>query len=151
MGFTRSYGPNNSYTDAANSTTPEGFDIIIDDVSHIGQLTRKAFWHLFDSHIRYRRLGAGYRDDLPDGKNLNLRPYMMEKRRSIRSTLFRKAREPFPGHTYGTVGFVKQLVDEQAAHDVSRVTQKGTPGRASEFESLFITSAIVYVAKAGTT
>ena len=30
---------------------PDGFDIIIDDASHIGLYTRESFWHLFDNHL----------------------------------------------------------------------------------------------------
>lgn len=36
----------------ANEIAPEGFDIIIDDASHIGELTKIAFWHLFDNHLK---------------------------------------------------------------------------------------------------
>lgn len=32
--------------------TPDGFDVIIDDASHIGELTRISFWHLFDNHLK---------------------------------------------------------------------------------------------------
>ena len=31
---------------------PKGFDIIIDDGSHIGELTKKSFWHLFDNCLK---------------------------------------------------------------------------------------------------
>jgi spermidine synthase len=31
---------------------PEGFDVIIDDASHIGQLTRLSFWHLYQNHLK---------------------------------------------------------------------------------------------------
>ena len=36
----------------ADEIAPEGFDIIIDDASHIGGLTKIAFWHLFDNHLK---------------------------------------------------------------------------------------------------
>src|SRR5208282_497444 len=39
-------------SEVANRVAPEGFDIIIDDASHIGELTRIAFWHLFDNHLK---------------------------------------------------------------------------------------------------
>ena len=61
----------------ANNTAPEGFDIIIDDASHIGTLTKTAFWHLFDNHLKPGGLyaiedwGTGYLDDFPDGKRLD--------------------------------------------------------------------------------
>jgi len=31
---------------------PDGFDVIIDDCSHIGELTRISFWHLFENHLK---------------------------------------------------------------------------------------------------
>jgi hypothetical protein len=58
----------------ARKTAPEGFDIIIDDASHFGDLTKIAFWHLFDNHLKPSRLyviedwGTGYWSDWTDGK-----------------------------------------------------------------------------------
>jgi hypothetical protein len=42
----------------ADNVAPEGFDIIIDDASHIGELTKTAFWHLFDNHLKPNGLYA---------------------------------------------------------------------------------------------
>lgn len=53
---------------------PGGFDIIIDDSSHIGEFTKTAFWHLVDSHLKPGGIYAiedwftGYWDDWSDGK-----------------------------------------------------------------------------------
>ena len=50
-----------------------GFDIIIDDASHIGHLTKISFWHLFDNHLRSGGIyviedwGTGYWQDWLDG------------------------------------------------------------------------------------
>ncbi|HEV2762922.1 MAG TPA: hypothetical protein VGV38_08005 [Pyrinomonadaceae bacterium] len=57
----------------ARETAPEGFDIIIDDCSHIGELTRVSFWHLFERHLKPGGLyvvedwGTGYWDSWADG------------------------------------------------------------------------------------
>jgi SAM-dependent methyltransferase len=57
----------------ARECAPEGFDIIIDDCSHVGQLARVSFWHLFDKHLKPGGLyviedwGTGYWDAWPDG------------------------------------------------------------------------------------
>jgi hypothetical protein len=65
-------------SEVAKKTAPEGFDIIIDDASHIGELTRRTFWHLFDHHLKPGGLyaiedwGTGYWDHFPDGKPPNL-------------------------------------------------------------------------------
>ncbi len=37
-------------------TAPDGFDLIIDDCSHIGVLSRVSFWHLFENHLTYVRM-----------------------------------------------------------------------------------------------
>lgn len=61
----------------ANQAAPDGFDIIIDDASHVGELTKRTFWHLFDNHLKPGGLyviedwGTGYWDDWPDGKAIN--------------------------------------------------------------------------------
>jgi hypothetical protein len=57
----------------AKENAPEGFDIIIDDCSHIGELTRISFWHLFDNHLKVGGLyviedwSTGYWDGWFDG------------------------------------------------------------------------------------
>jgi hypothetical protein len=45
-------------SDVARRTAPSGFDLIIDDASHIGMLTKVAFWHLFDNHLKSSGLYA---------------------------------------------------------------------------------------------
>ena len=46
------------------------------------------------------------------------------------------------------VGFVKELIDEQGAGDLTRRTLRGTPQRSSQFESVVVTTSIVFVRKA---
>ena len=59
----------------AADVAPGGFDIIIDDASHIGQFTRISFWHLFKHHLKPGGLyfvedwGCSYFRNFPDGKN----------------------------------------------------------------------------------
>jgi SAM-dependent methyltransferase len=36
----------------AREMAPDGFDVIIDDASHIGQYTAESFWHLFPRHLK---------------------------------------------------------------------------------------------------
>ena len=58
----------------AAQTAPDGFDIIIDDASHVGKLTKAAFWHLFDNHLKSSGIyviedwGTGYWNEWIDGK-----------------------------------------------------------------------------------
>ena len=57
----------------ARETAPDGFDVIIDDCSHIGELTRISFWHLFDNYLKPGGLyviedwSTGYWDSWFDG------------------------------------------------------------------------------------
>src|SRR6476660_10139612 len=123
-------------SEVANKTAPEGFDIIIDDASHIGQLTRTAFWHLFDNHLKRGGLyaiedwGTGYLDDFTDGKRFDPKPSILD---------------PFPCHSHGMVGFVKELVDEQCAGSIA--SGRDEQFRLSNFESLLITEGVVFVTK----
>lgn len=141
----------------AKEIAPDGFDIIIDDASHIGVLTKSAFWHLFDNHLKPHGLyviedwGTGYWDDWPDGRSLNHEPY--SKLPSTPYLFWMKvARKlhikiPTRSHSYGMVGFIKQLVDEQGANDVTRRKMRGDPKRESKFESILITPGIVFIRK----
>jgi hypothetical protein len=123
-------------SEVAGKTAPNGFDIIIDDASHIGQLTRTAFWHLFDNHLKGGGLyaiedwGTGYLDDFPDGKRFDPKPSILD---------------PFPCHSHGMVGFVKELVDEQCAGSIT--LGRNEQFRSSNFESLLITAGVVFVTK----
>ena len=57
----------------AAEVAPEGFDIIIDDCSHIGSLSRISFWHLFENHLKsggfyvIEDWGTGYWNGWADG------------------------------------------------------------------------------------
>lgn len=130
----------------AHERAPQGFDIIIDDASHMGELTKIAFWHLFDNHLRPGGIyaiedwGTGYCDDWPDGKSLDLKQ---------NETAKIGPKYPWYCHSYGMVGLVKQLIDEQCAADVSRKLLSGKPNRWSRFESMVITPSIVFIRKAG--
>lgn len=50
-------------------------------------------------------------------------------------------------HHYGMVGFIKELVDEQGAKDLTRARVTGTATRGSKFENLTITPSIVFFKK----
>jgi hypothetical protein len=137
----------------ANKTAPDGFDIIIDDASHIGIKTKRTFWHLFDHHLKPGGLyaiedwGTGYLDDFPDGRKFQSKPSIRARLRSLLPRrLGKKMKVPFPCHSYGTVGFVKELVDEQGAADVARGCKAGW--RRSKFKNVLITPGVVFVTKA---
>jgi hypothetical protein len=146
-------------TGVANEVAPGGFDIIIDDASHIGDLTKTAFWHLFENYLKPGGLyaiedwGTGFFRDFPDGKGYKSRnkvisavlkpiiPIVNTKRRI-------PVRIPHHSHKYGMVGFIKELIDEQGASDVTKRSYKSNPTRASKFEQMIITPNVVFVKKA---
>jgi len=142
----------------AGKVAPGGFDIIIDDASHIGDFTRTSFWHLFDHHLKPNGLyviedwGTGYWDDWRDGKSFDIesciRPYINWNPLWSKIIKKFKLKIPVQSHNYGMVGFVKQLVDEQGAADATRKRSRGKSGRKSKFSNIVITPSIVFIKKA---
>lgn len=57
----------------ALEVAPHGFDVIVDDASHIGTYTSESFWHLFPNHLKPGGVyviddwSCGYLDDWADG------------------------------------------------------------------------------------
>ncbi len=64
-----------------NETAVDGFDIIIDDASHIGELTSSSSWYLFDNHLKPGGIyviedwRTGYWGKWPDGKQYSFRRF----------------------------------------------------------------------------
>jgi SAM-dependent methyltransferase len=160
----------------AKETAPEGFDIIIDDCSHIGELTRISFWHLFDNHLKPGGLfviedwSASYWDSWFDGVSFGYRPNLRFSpfRFQLRSKLVRLQkslpamngvfalikrvinRGQFRTHNYGLVGFVKELVDECGMADITREDRGRPPFRPSKFAEMRISPGQVFIVKART-
>ena len=134
--FQGSQGDTQFLSQVAMSIAPDGFDIIIDDASHVGELSKTTFWHLFDHHLKPGGLysiedwGTGYLDDFPDGRRFDPKPSILD---------------PFPSHSHGMVGFVKELVDEQCAGSIA--FGRGEEFRLSKFESLLFTEGVVFITK----
>jgi hypothetical protein len=121
-------------TRIATEMAPEGFDVVIDDCSHIGALSKLSFWHLFQNHLKpggfycIEDWGTGYMASWPDGRERQIEPDTEHR---------------MPSHDAGMVGFVKQLVDELHAHMV-------TPeARPSTFASMTLHTAVCIIVKAG--
>ena len=158
----------------ARETAPQGFDVIIDDCSHIGELTRISFWHLFDNYLKPGGIyviedwSTGYWDTFFDGIAFSNKPNLKFSSAffRIRSTLAhlqRSAprlnpllrgvkrllnRRQFRGHDYGLVGFVKELVDECGMADISRPDHGTPPYRPSRFKEMKISPGQVFIIKA---
>lgn len=122
----------------AAENAPDGFDIIIDDASHLGKLTRTSFWHLFDHHLKSGGIyviedwGTGYWDSWPDGKCYE-KPLSEEKR--------------IVSHDYGMVGFIKELIDECGMGDITH-EKFGIPShRESKIKLMQVSPGICFVVK----
>jgi hypothetical protein len=152
---------------------PDGFDLIIDDCSHMGRLTKASYWHLYPRHLRPGGIyviedwGTGYWDSWSDGRHVREgsgRPGLataagrrigswLGARPSLVGRLGRRVSRSFgpermPSHDYGMVGFVKQLVDECAMTDITAPGRGGlSPARSSTIEKMRISTGHVFIYK----
>jgi hypothetical protein len=162
----------------ARECAPEGFDIIIDDCSHIGVLSRVSFWHLFDNHLKRGGLyviedwGTGYWDGWvdgvgykPSGTSYNRALYRLTRAaaRLRRNTFVSRlplvgrliarakaaaVRREYRGHEYGMVGFVKELIDEMGMADITHPRNGTPPQRPSKFSDMRLYSSHLFIKKA---
>ncbi len=154
----------------ARDVAPEGFDIIIDDCSHIGEPTRISFWHLFNHHLKPSGVyaiedwGTGYWDSWPDGKSYSpvsepspkidpkysypsLLQTIKRKITSLQSGQTGLKKTRYPSHDYGMVGFVKELVDECGMADITCPGWGISPPRDSKFKKIHISHGLVIIVK----
>jgi hypothetical protein len=101
---------------------PHGFDVIIDDASHIGVTTARSLQRLYTDHLRSGGVyfiedwGTGYLPDWPDGQVIDGTVGAGELDRSPSDPNPDGSRPVhFPSHDVGMVGLVKRLVDHVAA------------------------------------
>lgn len=157
----------------ADECAPGGFDLIIDDASHVGAPSRVSFWHLFEHHLVdggvyvLEDWGAGYWPSCPDGAYLRPRDSSRYARmlRAIDDALDRKSltrnqrrvarrlrRELTPkrirSHDYGMVGLLKEIVDEVGMGDATAPGYGIVPSRPSLISSLEILHGQAFVHKA---
>lgn len=161
----------------ARENAPEGFDIIIDDCAHIGVLARESFWHLFDRHLKSGGVyviedwGTGYWDEWVDGVAYR------QRRKSLSPALYRLTRAlarlrqspsvgriplaarllsgakaavlgaQYRSHDYGMVGFVKELIDELGAADITHPEMGEGPHRASKFREMRVSPSHLFIVK----
>lgn len=159
----------------AAERAPDGFDVIIDDASHVGQLTRLSFWHLFEHHLKPGGLyfiedwGTGYWPQYPDGKHfrpevpgLSWHERLLDRmhkadavqgarplRRLTGWMRWNLVRRRFHGHDRGMVGFVKELVDECGAEDMTHPGLGAGAPRSSRIEWMRVSLGHVVIRKVG--
>jgi len=99
---------------------PRGWDIIIDDCSHVGSLSLQSFLILFPL-LKIGGLyiiedwAVGYAPDFAEGEAFDTASHFTEQDGK------------FPSHAAGLAGLVKQLVDEVAMDDINHLTKVGRP------------------------
>jgi hypothetical protein len=156
---------------------PDGFDVVIDDCSHIGRLARISFWHLFQNHLKPGGLyaiedwGTGYVNSCLDGRPYKPKSQIKYPRYQrlldrFRDKLSNGSLNPFPNlprlsaipsrlfinstipsHTHGMVGFAKELLD--ACHLGHRAMPKSGSGRYFDYgvSKIHINSGLIIVVK----
>lgn len=135
---------------------PGGFDVIIDDASHIGVLTARSLQILYSQHLRAGGLyciedwGTGYLLNWHDGgpmavtldvKNLDDATPPMQA--DVVTPI------SMPSHDLGLVGVVKRLIDHAASGTV-RFAQPELAGETLAIESMSVWDGIVALRKAST-
>jgi hypothetical protein len=114
---------------------PSGFDVIIDDASHVGALTCDSINHLFKNHLKYGGLyfiedwGTGYWSRFSDGQDID--------------TPLSLCSDSNAGHGFGMVGLVKRLIDHVGRKDIPADYR----GEALEIESMQIHLGLVALKK----
>jgi hypothetical protein len=83
------------------------FDLIIDDASHVGYLTKRSFCHLYPrwlkpgGHYVIEDFGTAFLPEYPDGRAFQ---DLAEDDATEKTVIF-------TSHQYGMVGVIKQLID----------------------------------------
>ena len=130
----------------AQECAPDGFDVVIDDASHVGILSRDSYRNLYTKHLKSGGIyviedwGTGYWDSWQDGRSYQVSPGNHEDVSNqaisilglitgglarIKNMLIPNRRADstidlnFTAHNFGMVGFVKELIDEVAWPDIS--------------------------------
>lgn len=126
----------------ATECAPDGFDIVIDDASHVGTLSRSSYQYLFQ-HLKQGGIyvvedwGTGYWKTWPDGTlyrsaksrhfDANRSYFFLMLRRLVKQLpsldkwlqVSREIDRNFASHNFGMVGFIKELIDEVAWLDIA--------------------------------
>jgi SAM-dependent methyltransferase len=131
---------------------PDGFDIVIDDASHIAAFTKVSFWHLFEHHLKpggvfvIEDWRVGYWDAWPDGASFEPGS---EAKSGWLGRLRRRPNGHLPSHCYGMVGLIKELMDELGIDAITNPARNGRPPqRVPRFRHMEIFPGQVFVVKA---
>lgn len=132
---------------------PKGFDVIIDDASHIGITTARSLQILYPKHLRPGGLyciedwGTGYMPDWHDGGAF-AEPLDVSQLDNTGVPMIDGVNTPIPmpSHDSGVVGLVKRLIDHTAAGAVQ--AQSDSVRETLAIESMSIWNGVVALRKA---
>jgi hypothetical protein len=131
---------------------PSGFDVIVDDASHLGVTSARSLQVLFREHLRPGGLyciedwGTGYLRDWPDGGPAHKLDVADLDAPTHRAAQPDAPSTKFPSHQLGMVGLIKRLVDHTAAGTI----EYGQPGQVAEaldIERMIVWDGIVALYK----
>src|SRR5262249_51655337 len=140
-------------TRIASDEAPLGFDIIIDDASHIGRTSRVSFWHLFRKHLKSGGIysiedwGSSYWDAWPDGKNYDWHADSPLNDDWEPPAAGPAIKEEFHSHLYGMIGMIKELIDDIARHEIAKGGPHGRSPISPRIKQIQIRSSIAIVTK----
>jgi len=132
---------------------PKGFDVIIDDASHLGVTTARSLQALYREHLRPGGIyciedwGTGYLTDWHDGGPIAARLDVKDID-SVTETMQSETATPIPmpSHDIGTVGLMKRLIDHTASGTV-RWAQPDAVDEVLPIESMTVWDGIVVLRK----
>lgn len=132
---------------------PGGFDVIIDDASHIGVLTARSLQILYPEHLRPGGLyciedwGTGYLPDWQDGGPLGERLDVAAlDNAETPAPGAGPAPVPMPSHALGMVGLAKRLLDH-TARKTAAWAQPEMVGEGLEIDTMTVWDGIVALRK----
>ncbi len=132
---------------------PAGFDVIIDDASHLGVTTARSLQALYAEHLRPGGLyciedwGTGYMPSWHDGGRLAARLDVANLDSSPAPISAEAAAPmPMPSHDVGVVGVIKRLIDHTAGGSL-RFSQPDVVGDVLAIESMTVWPGIVVLRK----
>jgi hypothetical protein len=141
--------------DIRKKYAPEGFDVVIDDASHVGITTARTLQIMYMTHLRPGGLyciedwGTGYLPDWHDGGPLAA-PLDSQFLDSATTPMDAEVAKSvvMPSHDSGVVGLIKRLIDHTASGTIG-FAQSDAVGDALGIESMTIWDGVVALRKPG--
>jgi hypothetical protein len=141
--------------EVAEAHAPDGFDLIVDDASHLGRESLVTFRHAFEHHLKaggtyvLEDWQTGYWPAWFDGLAVRRRlPAAFDRLRTsaprVRGGGRLARRSPFPSHQAGMVGVIKQVVDFLGDPEHSHIQMP-----TARIDRIALTAGLAFIVKAG--